>query len=270
MIIRNRKQTMIIPCITIALSLAGASALGDESALLRGKHLNRRLTSREVQFVNDCSTELLIDSVLGDQMISQIEFTATYSRLCTKFDVSDCIQDATFETLDEDIQFAFASDICHDESTTCLKNLINLSKANNEVGYVVSSQTAVVQNLVNNICVELEYAVLGKIGISYLDSAAYEKAQYLTPISKPQVILPMVWISLESILVLLQWQLPLVPALRTSLALQLPVQHVSCFSTFLPESARIANNTTDRLKISRVTTLTGRKARLILIPLWTI
>jgi hypothetical protein len=170
MIIRSRKQTMIVPCIFIALSLAVASAFGDESALLRGKHLNRRLTSREVQFVNECSTELLIDTVLGDQMISQIEFTDTYFRLCTNFGLSGCSQEATFETLDEDIQFAFASEICHDKSSTCLKNLISLITSNNEVGYVLSSQTAVVQNLVNNICVELEYAVLGKIGISYLDS----------------------------------------------------------------------------------------------------
>jgi hypothetical protein len=196
---------MTVPCICIAVSLAVASAFGDESALLRGKHLDRRLASREVQFVNDCSTELLTDSVLEDKMISQIEFTATYFHLCTNpiFGLSGCSQDATFETLGKDIQFAFASDICHDKSSTCLKNLINLSKATNEVGYVVSSQTAVVQNLVNNICVELEYAVLGKIGISYLDSAAYEKAQYLTPISKPQMKFPTVWIWLESILVLL-------------------------------------------------------------------
>lgn len=154
---------MIIPCTFIALSFAFSSAFGDQSVLLRGKHLNRRLNSRQVQFVNDCATELLVDTVLGDKMISQIEFTDTYLHLCTSFGVSDCSQDATFETLDKDIQFAFAADICHGKSSSCLKSLISLSKVTTEVGYIVSSQPAYVENLVNNICVELEYAVFGKI-----------------------------------------------------------------------------------------------------------
>eukprot|EP00980_Cylindrotheca_fusiformis_P023534 scaffold10571_cov154-Cylindrotheca_fusiformis.AAC.12 len=164
MAIRNRKQTMIVPCPLMILSLFTALAVvfGEESILLRGEPLNRRLSSRQVQFIDECSTELLIDTVLGDKMISQVDFTETFYHLCTSFDVSDCDEDATFETLDKDIQFAFAFDLCHDKSSICLQSLISLSKVSTEVGYVVSSQPGVVQNLVNNICVELAYAVLGE------------------------------------------------------------------------------------------------------------
>lgn len=159
MYLGSRRAPLILPCALMALGLTVASA--HEGSVLRGKHQHRRLTSKQVEFVNRCSEGLLSSEVLSDKIITQKEFTETYLGLCSDFEVEGCDQNASFETLDEDIQFAFASDMCHSRSTSCLQSLIAIGKVMHEVGYIVSSEGVVVENLVNNICYELDFAVFG-------------------------------------------------------------------------------------------------------------
>lgn len=133
--------------------------------VLRGKDRTRRLTSQEVQFVNRCSERLLSDEVVGDKIITQKEFTETYISLCSEFNIEGCDRDAPFETLNEDVQYAFASEMCHTKKSTCLQSLITIGTVMKEVGYIVSSEVVVVESLVNNICYELEYAVFGTFSV---------------------------------------------------------------------------------------------------------
>ena len=160
MLLGNPKASLFLLCTLSVLSSTAASE--NEGSVLRGKDFTRRLTSQQVQFVNKCSEELLSSNVLSDKIITQKEFTQTYLSLCSQFGIEGCDQDASFETLDEDVQFAFASEMCHTKSSTCLQSLITIGTVMHEVGYIVSSEGVVVENLVNNICYELEYAVYGK------------------------------------------------------------------------------------------------------------
>ena len=157
MLLGSPKAALLFSCAVIVLRLTVASA----GSVLRGKDHSRRLTSQQVQFVNQCSEGLLSSEVLSDKIITQKEFTDTYLSLCSQFGVEGCDADASFETLDEEIQFAFASEMCHTRSLACLQSLITIGTVMHEVGYIVSSEGLLVENLVNNICYELEYAVYG-------------------------------------------------------------------------------------------------------------
>ncbi|CAJ1933246.1 unnamed protein product [Cylindrotheca closterium] len=159
MLLGSTKVASMLSCVAMALGFTAASAL--EGSVLRGKDHSRRLTSEQVQFVNQCSEGLLSSDVLSDKIITQKEFTETFLSLCSQFGVEGCDQDASFETLDEDIQFAFASEMCHTRSSACLQSLITIGTVMHEVGYIVSSEGLMVDSLVNNICYELEYAVFG-------------------------------------------------------------------------------------------------------------
>ena len=95
--------------------------------------------------------------------------------------------DASFDSLPDYIQNAFAYDICKDEAIDdCLNIVLSLGTFAPEYGYVVSGEEEKFENLVNNLCVELESAVYGKSSLLILwQNLIYEanKISYSVPSS---------------------------------------------------------------------------------------
>jgi hypothetical protein len=140
------------------------SGLEDGGLLLRGKQLYRKLyTAQQVTFVSECKAELGGSQVLSDKLISQVEFKDMYYLLCQKYNLGSCTQSGGFETLPDDVQHAFVSEVCTDMSVSCLESLVSIQVIADNFGYVVSSMQAETDNVINNVCVSLNTAVNGKL-----------------------------------------------------------------------------------------------------------
>lgn len=147
--------------LSLALAASAVSGMTSPNPHLRGREL---YSVRQVEFVDDCVKELSSDAVTADRKLSQTEFANTWFVLCTNYDVSEgCDMDASFDSLPDYIQNAFAYDICKDGTIDdCLNIVLSLGTFAPDYGYVVSGEEEVFENLVNNLCVELESAVYGK------------------------------------------------------------------------------------------------------------
>lgn len=153
---------MLLSCTLLALSTAFVSGLEDGGLLLRGKQLYRKLyTAQQVTFVSECKAELGGSQVLSDKLISQVEFKDMYYLLCQKYNLGSCTQSGGFETLPDDVQHAFVSEVCTDMSVSCLESLVSIQVIADNFGYVVSSMQAETDNVINNVCVSLNTAVNG-------------------------------------------------------------------------------------------------------------
>lgn len=144
---------------TLLLASLSSSAVAQQRLLLR--HAAASGKSRHLQgetndeFIDQCTTNLLSDDTIDDDLISQEEFSQFLSNLCVTLQVCEEGTSLEFENLSVELQLSFVLFLCNEptesEREECLDELKEMGSS---FGYSVGAQDpAILQTEIQELCV---------------------------------------------------------------------------------------------------------------------